>query len=390
MNKVKLKDICKIEKGKIGISKATPGKYPLVVTAEERATHSEFHFMGPSVIVPLVSSTGHGHASIKRIHYQEGKFAAGNILAVLTPIDHKRSNAKYLYIYLSVNKDYLLVSRMKGAANVSLSISALEDVIIELPDYETQLKIIELYTRNKEFENQLFDGISEREKLIENLRQQILQDAITGKLSIAWRNENKINYPDLNKSWLNLEMQSIFRFIDYRGKTPNKLKSGMKLITAKNVKKGYLSLDPQEFVDPNIYSSWMTRGIPKKNDILFTTEAPLGNVALLDIKEKVVFAQRIIILQPVMENIHTKLIMYFMLSPQFQRYLVAKQTGATAKGIKASKLKKISIPVPPLDEQKYILEKIDLFLDRLNRLEKLNKDNQERVLFINRNILLLK
>ena len=73
--KVKLGDLCSIEKGETGIQKAIPGEYPLVVTAEERKSHNEFQFDDEAVIIPLVSGTGHGHASIKRLHFQTGKFA---------------------------------------------------------------------------------------------------------------------------------------------------------------------------------------------------------------------------------------------------------------------------------------------------------------------------
>ena len=61
---------------------------------------------------------------------------------------------------------------------------------------------------------------------------------------------------------------------------------------------GYLQETPEEFIAPQTYRSWMTRGIPQKGDVLFTTEAPLANVAQLDTDEKVAFAQRIIIMQP--------------------------------------------------------------------------------------------
>lgn len=148
--KTKLKDLCKIEKGKIGITKAIEGEYPLVVTAEERGSHNEWHFNEPATIVPLVSSTGHGHASIKRLHYADGKYAVGNILATLIPMDHGYLNAKYLYVYLTINKEELLVSQMTGAANVSLTLTRLAEVEIEVPDYETQLKVIENMKMHKD------------------------------------------------------------------------------------------------------------------------------------------------------------------------------------------------------------------------------------------------
>ena len=94
--KFKLGEICSINKGSTGIKKAKKGKYPLVVTAEERESHNEYQFDAEAVCIPLVSSTGHGHASLKRIHYQEGKFALGTILAAVIPKDKEQISAKYL------------------------------------------------------------------------------------------------------------------------------------------------------------------------------------------------------------------------------------------------------------------------------------------------------
>ena len=94
-----------------------------------------------------------------------------------------------------------------------------------------------------------------------------------------------------HKDWIDATIDQHIRFIDYRGKTPVKISKGLRLITAKNVKMGFLQTQPEEFVAPESYNSWMTRGIPKQGDVLFTTEAPLANVAQLDTDEKVVFAQ---------------------------------------------------------------------------------------------------
>ena len=103
--KVKLGEVCLIEKGNIGILKAIPGEFPLVVTSEERKTHNEFQFDGEAVIIPLVSGTGHGHASIKRIHFQTGKFAVGSILCAVIPKDKSILSAEFLYRYLDLKKE---------------------------------------------------------------------------------------------------------------------------------------------------------------------------------------------------------------------------------------------------------------------------------------------
>ena len=135
------------------------------------------------------------------------------------------------------------------------------------------------------------------------------------------------------------------RFIDYRGRTPPKTESGLPLITAKNVRMGFVKPEPQEFVDPGIYETWMTRGIPKEGDVLFTTEAPLGNVAVLDRSDRVVFAQRVIVLQPDRTRLNPIYLQYVLRSTTIQNRILAEGTGATATGIKASRLKKVAIPV---------------------------------------------
>src|SRR5437764_3280224 len=145
------------------------------------------------------------------------------------------------------------------------------------------------------------------------------------------------------------------RFIDYRGKTPEKTTPGLRLITAKNVKIGYLQESPMEFVAPESFEKWMTRGIPKMGDVLFTTEAPLANVAQLDTDERVVFAQRIIVLQPLSNNLDRTFLKYLLLSDLAQNRIHAQGTGATVKGIKASRLKNIPIEFPPLPEQRRIV-----------------------------------
>ncbi|MBK8340991.1 MAG: hypothetical protein IPK99_13755 [Flavobacteriales bacterium] len=70
-----LGELCDVVKGTSPIMKTPPGSYPLVTTAEDFKTASEYQLEGSAVCIPLVSGTGHGHASMKRVHHVEGKFA---------------------------------------------------------------------------------------------------------------------------------------------------------------------------------------------------------------------------------------------------------------------------------------------------------------------------
>jgi len=173
--------------------------------------------------------------------------------------------------------------------------------------------------------------------------------------------------------WEHCNLEDYIKFIDYRGRTPEKTESGMRLITAKNVKNGYLQMEPREYVHPSIYKTWMTRGIPKVGDVLFTTEAPLANVAQLDTDEKVVFSQRIIIFQPMFNKIDQSFLKYLLLSKPIQERIHAKSTGATVKGIKARWLKKIPIEFPGLDRQRAIVSRLDSLSTETKKLEAIYK-----------------
>ena len=140
----RLGDICRVEKGKTPIQKAIPGRYPLVATTQERQSSADYQFDDEAVCVPLISSRGHGVASITRIYYQSGKFALGNILCAVIPDDPSLVSAKFLRYFLYSRKDFLLVPLMRGGANVSLTIDALKTVKIQFPPLVEQNRIVKI------------------------------------------------------------------------------------------------------------------------------------------------------------------------------------------------------------------------------------------------------
>ena len=150
--------------------------------------------------------------------------------------------------------------------------------------------------------------------------------------------------------------------IDFRGVTPKK--KGMEwgdgdivALSAGNVKKGYIDFNSEcYFGSEELYQRWMTNGDAKKNDIVFTMEAPLGNVALIPDDNKYILSQRTILLQIDTENYHPKFIFQIFLSDSFQTYINNSATGSTAKGLKRITFEKLHLPLPPLPEQEAIAE----------------------------------
>ncbi len=173
---------------------------------------------------------------------------------------------------------------------------------------------------------------------------------------------------DIAETWSWRGLADLVLFVDYRGKTPAKLSSGVRLLTAKNVRKGQINLSPEEFLSESEYHAWMTRGFPKAGDVLFTTEAPMGNAAVVELTERFAMAQRVICFQSY-GALDPAFLVLQILSDQFQFILDKNGTGVTAKGIKASKLKQLPIAIPPLAEQRRIVAKVDQLMALVDALE---------------------
>ncbi|MFC6223926.1 restriction endonuclease subunit S [Hymenobacter artigasi] len=102
------------------------------------------------------------------------------------------------------------------------------------------------------------------------------------------------------------------------------------------------------------YDATMRRGIPKIDDIIITTEAPLGEVALIKTNERIAIAQRVILFSPNIQKVVPQFLYYSFLTQLVQERLYAKATGTTVVGISNPGLKSIKIPLPPLPLQRQI------------------------------------
>jgi type I restriction enzyme S subunit len=152
----------------------------------------------------------------------------------------------------------------------------------------------------------------------------------------------------------------VSRIIDYRGKSPEKTTEGIPLITAKIVKKKGVD-EPTEFIAEKAYDTWMRRGIPSPQDVIITTEAPMGEVALVP-DYKAAFAQRLLVLQPKREILEPIYLMWALTMPFVTRQMDQRATGSTVTGIRSKEFRKVAVSLPPLPlQQKFaaIVESVE-------------------------------
>lgn len=204
--------------------------------------------------------------------------------------------------------------------------------------------------------------IEKQIEILQKYKKSLITEAVTKGL------DQSISMKDSGIEWIG-KIPSHWRVIritkyldslvDYRGKTPEKVDDGVFLVTARNIKNGIVDYSlSQEYVAAEEYEQIMHRGKPEVGDVLFTTEAPLGEVANVD-RTDIALAQRVIKFSGRKGCVDNYYLKYWLMSLGFQSFLWSLATGSTALGIAASKLGQLKMVLPPIDEQKAIAERLD-------------------------------
>ena len=196
-------------------------------------------------------------------------------------------------------------------------------------------------------------------------------------------NVPEIRFKGFTDAWEQRKLIEVCDYVDYRGKTPTKTEDGIFLVTAKNVKDGFIDYETsKEYISENTYEEVMRRGKPEIGDVLITTEAPCGNVAQVN-KADIALAQRIIKYRGHIGVVDNTYLKHYLLSPEFQKILNAKSSGGTVQGIKGSILHQQKIIYPSYEEQK----KIGQHMDSLDTLITLHQRELEKLKNIKKALL---
>ena len=215
----------------------------------------------------------------------------------------------------------------QGVAQLNLSLKNIADIQIPLVSSEKQAEIVRILAA-------LDVTIGQRKEQIKFIDQLVKSRFI--ELFAGVEAEDTL--------------QNLCTFIDYRGKTPEKVESGLPFITAKNIRMHHMSFDTLEYISKETYDRVMTRGFPQIGDVVFTTEAPLGNVCRIPfIETEFYIGQRIITMQT--ERLEPAYLEYALSSDEFKRKIAEKSSGSTVTGIRSKLLEQLTIPVPPRAQQ---------------------------------------
>jgi type I restriction enzyme S subunit len=227
--------------------------------------------------------------------------------------------------------------------------------------------------------------------ILKRFRQAVLAAAYSGELTKEWRNAhpepavrpppNSVGDDELENSdvlseipaswaWIALD-DACDAVIDYRGRTPPVDPRGkIPHVRTTNVRGGRIDWNTDSFVTEAVYKEYMTRGIPRLGDVIFTMEAPLGDAAVVDRDEKFSLAQRLLLLRGKKDLLEGSFLAYSLQSPSVRRSIEIRATGTTVLGIAYKRFRYVRLPVAPVPEQREIVRRVHEFFAVADAIER--------------------
>ncbi|EJD6671049.1 restriction endonuclease subunit S [Providencia rettgeri] len=287
---------------------------------------------------------------------------------------HSFYSRYYLYLLQDGYKQRRFFHLGQGSAHLGrwrLPTEAFNEIVYPCPSRKEQIHIASFLDHETAKIDNLIEKQQQLIELLKEKRQAVISHAVTKGLNpnVPMKDSGVEWLGEVPEHWIVSGFKKyLSSIVDYRGKTPNKTDDGILLVTARNIKKGELDYTlSQEFIAPSDYKEVMSRGLPDIGDVLFTTEAPLGEVANVD-RVDIALAQRIIKFKGMISRLNNYYFKYFIMSSSFQQSLNLYSSGSTAQGIKAERFVYLRKLLPPINEQMQIVDFLDKEISKIDIL----------------------
>ena len=407
------------EKGSLQSSKSTNGDFPFITAAETWKTHETFTHDCEALIFAMAAS-----GSLGRTHYIKGKFISSDLCFILTPKENKDLDLLFYYRVFNFLREDIVKKTATGTSKLAINRSNFGEYKIPYFDYEHQIKFRDKIDAISDIKISLLNSFSDQEKYVSQLKQAILQEAIAGQLTAEWRTENPMQKgnPDTDAaallakikaekqrliadgklkkekplaeiaideipfsipdSWVWCRLGDIIKESPKNGYSPKAVSHPTNIKTLKlgATTSGKFNPDECKYIDEYIAPDsflWL-----KKNDILIQRSNSLDYVgvsAIYDREDNQFIYPDLMMKIQMMQNVSIKF-SYLLLSSQMTREYyrsLAKGAQKSMPKINQGVVLNTQFPLPPLAEQKAIVEKVDRLMNIIDQLEQQIKHRKQ-------------
>ena len=233
-------------------------------------------------------------------------------------------------------------------------------------------KILDLAVRGKLTEQRPEDGSAA--ELLARVREEKQRLIAAGKikkekpLPEITEDEKPFNIP-AGWEWCRLPELCIKAITDGTHNSPPQQRQGDFLyITAKNIKDNGIDLTNVSYVTREIHNQIYARCNPEKGDVLLTKDGTIGIATVNNLDYPFSMLSSIALIKPVTQLLPWYLT-YVLRSPYWQTLMHSDSKGSALRRIILEQINSFIVPLPPLAEQKRIVEKIEAIFEQADIIE---------------------
>lgn len=315
-----------------------------------------------------------GGSAGKKIGYIEKNVCYGNKLCNFHSniIDNK-----YLYYYLQTKVFSLLFQEKLNGIIGGVSVKKIKEIFLPIPPIDEQKRIIE----KLELVNDLIDKKQKNDgkilKLKERLKHVVLDSAYKGALkniNMEFLNINVVNDESLElytlpNNWKWSKIKDVCTKIvdgDHNPAAGENVITNYLMLSAININNNKLNTKTNiRYLSEENYKKINNRTKVSLGDVLLSIVGTIGRSCIYDIDANITFQRSVAIITT---NINNKYLKYYLDCPYAQRYMSNGSAGAVQKGFYLRQLAEMPVPLPSVEEQKKIVDKIEKIFDLIDKL----------------------
>lgn len=321
------------------------------------------------------------------LNYEKEKDKVCTNFLRLVRVDNKL-NSFYVNYYLQYFYHSGEIVKYQGGSNNlrNLKYKEYETISIPLPPLSEQNRIVEKLDRLFGQLEGIKNSMEKIPVLLKNFRQQVLTQAVTGKLTEEWRegkeltNEfskriKNINSRELNfvlpDNWIECSFDSIVQiksnlvepnlYLDYPLITPDVIQSQTGILLAKPLVSDILPVSPKHYF--------------KKGDIIYSKIRPYLSKLIIADFDGLCSAD----MYPISTDLNFKYLFFYMLSNEFLYFATTAGERSVLPKINQKGLNVIPIPTPSLEEQQEIVSRVESLFAKADTIEEKYKNLKAKI-----------
>ncbi|MHB8483356.1 MAG: restriction endonuclease subunit S [Nitrospiria bacterium] len=299
-------------------------------------------------------------ATIGNLNWSDGTYCLGRGVAGIR-VKEKIADPKYVFFSLKNQAGYL--NRLgTGSTFTQIRRNDIEKCPIPLPPLPIQKKISAILEKANQARRKVQEALRFTDEFLQSAFLQMFGDPVKN-----------------TKGW---EIKSIdelcFKVTDGVHKTPTYLSTGIPFISVNNVSQGIISLTSAKFISEKDHIALIKRCNPEKGDVLLSKVGTVGVAVVIETEKPFSIFVQLALLKPKKELIYSKYLEFILNSKSIRHRILSGLAGATMKYIGIGDIKKIKIPLPPLDAQKQFID-IVRQTKALHEKQQKNEQNLEKL-----------